>query len=94
MKNRYFGDINDYLKYGLLRALCTLLDDRGASAKENQELARHATPALTMNIYVRTRVDRVRGAVDAVGAIVNPDAAPYPRLTGGTPPLTLLRNTA
>ncbi|MBT7700386.1 MAG: tyrosine-type recombinase/integrase, partial [Verrucomicrobia bacterium] len=80
--------------HSLRVTFCTLLDDRGASAKENQELARHSTPALTMNIYVRTRVDSVRSVVDAVGAIVNPETAPYPRLTGETPHLTLLRNTA
>ncbi len=71
---------------------CSLLDYSGASAKETQELARHSTPVLTMNVYVRTRVDRVRGVVDAVGALVNPVAAPYPRLTPEAPPLRFVRN--
>ena len=79
--------------HSLRVTFCTLLDDRGASAKENQQLARHSTPTLTMNVYVRTRIDRVRGVVDAVGEIVRPPAPPYPRLTGEAPHLRLIQNT-
>lgn len=71
---------------------CSMLDYSGASAKENQQLARHSTPALTMNVYVRTQVDRVRGVVESLGEIVNPAAPPYRRLTEETPPLRLLSN--
>jgi integrase len=77
--------------HSLRVTFCTLLDDRGASAKENQELARHSTPALTMNVYVRTRVDRVRNVVDAVGEIVNPSAPPELCPNGGTPHLRIVR---
>jgi integrase len=76
--------------HSLRVTFCTLLDDRGATAKENQELARHSTPALTMNIYVRTRVDRVRVVVDSVGELVNPAAAPYQRPTEEPPQLHLV----
>jgi len=77
--------------HSLRVTFCTLLDESHASAKENQELARHSTPSLTMNTYVRTRVDRVRGVVDRVGELVNP---PLPELCPNkeTPHLRLLRN--
>jgi integrase len=78
--------------HSLRVTFCSLLDDRGASAKENQELARHSTPVLTMNVYVRTRVDRVRGVVDAVGEVVNPAAVPELCPNGQTPQLRFLRN--
>ena len=78
--------------HSLRVTFCTLLDDRGASARENQELARHSTPVLTMNVYVRTRVDRVRGVVEAVGELVNPDAPHEGRHNDQTPQLHVLRN--
>ena len=40
--------------------------------KEVQELARHATLDMSMNVYGRTRVDRLRAAVERVGAIARP----------------------
>ena len=78
--------------HALRMTYCSLLDYSGASAKETQELARHSTPSLTMNTYVRTRIDRVRGVVNAVGEVVNPAAAPYQCLTDESPHLRLLRN--
>ena len=78
--------------HSLRVTFCTLLDESHASAKENQELARHSTPALTMNVYVRTRADRVRNVVDAVGDLVNPPAPPELCPNGETPHLRLLRN--
>ena len=62
--------------HSLRMTYCSLLDYSGASAKETQELARHSTPVLTMSAYVRTRVDRVRGVVNAVGEFVSPTASP------------------
>jgi integrase len=56
--------------HSLRMSYCSLLDDHGASAKTTQELARHSTPTLTMNVYVRTKEDRVRGVVEALGATV------------------------
>ena len=47
-----------------------------------------------MNTYVRTRVDRVRDVVDAVGEIVNPPSPPELCPNGETPHLRVLRNTA
>ena len=39
----------------------------GAGAKEAQQLARHATPELTMNVYARTRETRLTEIAEAVG---------------------------
>jgi integrase len=47
--------------HSLRMTYCSLLDYQGASAKKTQELARHSTPTVTMNSYVRTREDRVQG---------------------------------
>jgi len=44
----------------------------GATVKEAQSLARHATPDLTMNTYGRTRRDRLAEVAEAVGEAVNP----------------------
>ncbi len=41
--------------------------ESGASVKETQELARHSMPDLTMNIYGRTREDRLTNAVERIG---------------------------
>jgi integrase/recombinase XerD len=71
--------------HSLRMTYCSLLDYSGASAKENQELARHSTPTLTMQRYVRTRVDSVRGVVEALGKAVNPPLASpqYPHSNTG-----------
>jgi len=53
--------------HSLRMSFCSLLDDHGASAKTTQELARHSTPTITMNTYVRTKEDRVRGVVESLG---------------------------
>lgn len=59
--------------HSLRMSYCSLLDDHGASAKTTQELARHATPTITMNSYVRTREARVRSVVEAIGELIQPD---------------------
>jgi len=42
----------------------------GASPKEAQELARHSTAALTMNVYARARSGRLAEVTEAVGQTV------------------------
>lgn len=79
--------------HSLRMTYCTLLDMGGASAKENQELARHSTPALTMSRYVRARPDRKRDVVEAVGAVVMPVPPQY-KHNDQPPHLRVLRNTA
>jgi len=59
--------------HSLRMTYLSLLDWNGASAKECQELARHSTPIVTMNSYVRTREDRVRSVVEAIGEALKPD---------------------
>ena len=46
----------------------------GASVKEAQSLARHATPELTMNVYGRAREDRLSEAVEKVAIMLQPEA--------------------
>jgi len=50
-----------------------------------------ATNGVRFN-HFRARVDRVRGVVDAVGTILNLEAAPYGRLMEETLRFKLLRN--
>ena len=47
-------------------AYINLIMESGATAKEAQELARHATPHMTMNVYGRAREDRLALAVENV----------------------------
>jgi len=51
----------------------TLAEQVGAGVKELQHLARHSTPALTLNRYVAARPERLAGIVAAVGKVVSPD---------------------
>ena len=55
---------------------CTLLDELGASPKETQELMRHATPMLTMQRYVQTRLDRRQQLVEDMANVVWSARAP------------------
>ena len=48
----------------------TLLDELGASAKETQELMRHATPMLTMQRYVQARLDRRQQLVEDMADVI------------------------
>lgn len=48
----------------------SLVLQQGATLKEAQSLARHATPGLTMNTYGRTRVDRLSALAEDVGKAV------------------------
>ena len=51
-------------------AYVSLVVESGATVKETQELARHSTPQLTMNVYARARQDRLSEAVERVGEVV------------------------
>lgn len=62
--------LNDYGKldfHALRVAYTTLVFESGATVKEAQTLARHSTPDLTMNIYARTRDERLIAVAEKVG---------------------------
>ena len=44
--------------------------ESGATVKETQELARHSPSELTINVYTRTRTERLSEAVGRVGEVV------------------------
>ena len=48
----------------------TLLDAHGASAKETQELMRHASPVLTMQRYVQAQLGRRQQLVEGIAEVV------------------------
>ncbi len=56
--------------HALRVAYTTFLIEVGASIKEAQTLARHSNPRLTMNIYARTRVERLHDLAESVGEAV------------------------
>ena len=51
-------------------AYTNLVLDSGASVREAQELLRHSTPQLTMNVYGRARSDRLYEVAEQVGKVV------------------------
>ena len=59
-------------------AYINLVIDSGATIKEAQELARHSTPQLTMNIYGRVREERLAQTVDKVADALRQDDDPTP----------------
>ena len=55
----------------------SLVVESGVTVKEAQELARHASPDLTMNVYARTRPERISAAVERIGdALISPKRVP------------------
>ncbi|MEW6357954.1 MAG: tyrosine-type recombinase/integrase [Planctomycetota bacterium] len=58
--------------HSLRTSYITLVSEAGASAKEVQHLARHASVDMSFNIYARTREDRLSQVAEAVGKRVNP----------------------
>lgn len=55
--------------------------ERGATVKEAQALARHSTPDLTMNVYGRTRPERLAETVEKMaGNILLPDEKNVPSM--------------
>jgi hypothetical protein len=59
-------------------AYVNLVLDSGATVKEAQELARHSTPDLTMNVYGRTREDRLTQAVEHISDAISEEAIRAP----------------
>jgi len=53
--------------HSLRNTFTTLVIDCGANVKEAQSLLRHSTPELTMNVYARTRSERLGELADRVG---------------------------
>jgi len=60
--------------HSLRVSFITFIVDAGASVKEGQTLARHATPDLTMNVYARTNDERLAAIVEKVGNTVLPES--------------------
>ena len=57
--------------HALRTAFINLVFESGPSVKEAQTLARHSDPNMTMNVYGRTRDERLAGIVEAVDEAVN-----------------------
>ncbi len=57
--------------HSLRYSYITFLDQAGGTAKEQQTLARHSTPTLTMNRYAKTRQGRLSELVEQVGDSIN-----------------------
>ncbi len=51
-------------------AYVTFIVEAGATVKEGQVLARHATPDLTMNVYARARNERLSELAEKVGETI------------------------
>ena len=62
---RAFGGKLDF--HACRVAYVTHVIESGVTVKGAQELARHSTPMLTMNVYGRAREDRLAEAVEKVG---------------------------
>ncbi|MEW6358501.1 MAG: site-specific integrase [Planctomycetota bacterium] len=58
--------------HSLRVSFVTLVSESGATVKETQSLARHATPQMTMNVYAKVREDRLSQVAERVGKVVNP----------------------
>jgi len=56
--------------HGLRVASVTLAVEAGATVKEAQTLARHATPALTMNVYAKARDPRMAQLAERIGGVL------------------------
>ena len=59
--------------HALRTAYINFVLDSGANVKTAQELARHATPEMTMNVYGRARDEKMRETVEAVGNMLFSD---------------------
>jgi integrase len=56
--------------HALRTVFINLVIDSGAGVKEVQDLARHSTPEMTMNVYGRSDVDRKAALAEHVGQLV------------------------
>jgi len=62
------------LDFAALRnSYVTLAAEAGANVKELQTLARHSTPSLTMNVYAKSRNERLSELAEKIGESVLPD---------------------
>jgi hypothetical protein len=61
--------------HALRTAYINFVLDSGANVKTAQELARHSTPDMTMNVYGRARDEKMREAVESVGNMLFSDNA-------------------
>ena len=59
--------------HALRTAYINFVLDSGVSVREAQALARHSTPEMTMNVYGRTRDERLSDAVEKVASAVLPE---------------------
>lgn len=77
--------------HALRTAFVTLVVESGANIKEAQQMARHASPELTLNVYARSRESRRIELTEAVGRAVlgDEEIAPPdpPEETGPAAPL-------
>jgi len=87
---RTFGGKVDF--HSLRTTHVNLGIELGFDVKTAQTLARHENPRLTMNVYARANADRLRAAVEALGAAIDTaesriiqrdDKRPVPRLAAG-----------
>ena len=63
--------------HALRTAYTTLAIEAGANVKEAQELARHSTPDLTMNVHGRARLGRLQELAESVGrTVLGPGGGP------------------
>jgi integrase len=56
--------------HGLRVAAVTLAIESGATVKEAQTMARHATPAMTMNVYAKARDSRMAALAERIGGVL------------------------
>ena len=68
----------------------TLVIELGANPKEAQDLLRHSTPQLTMNVYARARSERLRTVTGQVGELLRLEG---PRATSVHPETTPVPDT-
>lgn len=59
--------------YAFRVAFISFVFEAGASMKEAQTLARHSNADLTINVYARTRKNRLIEVAETVGKNINPD---------------------
>jgi len=74
--------------HSLRTTYVNLVLETGASIKEAMDLARHLSPAMTLNVYGRSRWDRKAEITEQIGAII--PATEY--TTGAQPEIAVLKN--
>lgn len=64
--------------HSLRTTYATMVIEAGASVKEAQTLARHSTPGLTLNVYARSRSERLNELAESVGTVIQGQSANCP----------------